>query len=140
MTVTLAGIYQDLTFFFTIPPVAVLESVRRDKRAHTAVSLQFSSSLPSSLRHEAIRCVFFFDRGRQKPYVHPSCFLMETNRAGKLFSWGSNESGQLGLEGCSTTHPLPSLVPTPSDVKFVSVEANGSHSVAVTGVLKKLTS
>lgn len=64
--------------------------------------------------------------------VTKSGHAMEVKRAGKLYSWGSNESGQLGLDG-SSVHSIPVSIPTPPDLKFVYVEANGSHTVAVTG-------
>lgn len=57
---------------------------------------------------------------------------MELNKAGKLYSWGSNESGQLGVEG-DIKSATPTLIPTPAEVRFNSVAANGSHTVAKTG-------
>ncbi len=54
------------------------------------------------------------------------------NKAGKLYTWGSNESGQLGFEG-DVKRATPFQVSTPRAVKFTWVEANGSHSVAISG-------
>jgi alpha-tubulin suppressor-like RCC1 family protein len=56
------------------------------------------------------------------------------DKAGQLYTWGSNESGQLGTDNdCDTITATPALVNTPSPVKFDWVEANGSHSLAVSG-------
>ena len=51
---------------------------------------------------------------------------------GKIFSWGDNENGQLGLGSASTQSPVPSEVKALSNLPIYMVATGGSHSFALT--------
>ena len=48
--------------------------------------------------------------------------------------WGSNGCGQLGVGDVVRERLSPTLLRTPHNVKFVSVVAGGTHSMALAGL------
>ena len=56
---------------------------------------------------------------------------------GKVYAWGRNDKGQLGIRSEGTPSMLPALVPNISDRRLVCIAAGLEHSAAVTakGVL-----
>lgn len=51
--------------------------------------------------------------------------------AGELVAWGNNGQGQLG-DGTTDARSLPGPVTAPAGTRFVAVDANGSHVLALT--------
>jgi alpha-tubulin suppressor-like RCC1 family protein len=54
-------------------------------------------------------------------------------REGLLYSWGSGEAGQLGLEECRDRN-TPQLIEALAREKVMLLAAGGAHSLAVTKV------
>lgn len=58
---------------------------------------------------------------------------------GDLYSWGSNEHGQLGLGPPTVTHEArPQLVKSLSGIPFAFIACGGYHTFAVTKYAKEI--
>lgn len=62
-----------------------------------------------------------------------SILLLALTSDGKLFSFGENESGQLGL-GHDESCVHPTLIESLKDVKISQISCGSEHAGAVTGV------
>lgn len=82
--------------------------------------------------------VAFADSGKIVKVAAGENFTAALSKDGKLWTWGSNNAGQLGYETkkerfgrCSLA---PRLVPVPAHVQFVDVSAGAAHTLAVRAV------
>merc|ERR1712146_249934 len=64
-------------------------------------------------------------------------FNLVLTKEGKIFSWGKNDSGQLGLGGglamdMTAVEQVPSMIETLEDQNVVQISAGRSHAAALT--------
>ena len=51
----------------------------------------------------------------------------------KVYSWGRNQSGQLGL-GNNENQPIPSIIESLNEMKVISINAGSDSSYCIIGI------